>query len=109
MAERDLGSTAKEIQAKVSQQVKLLPGYYLTYGGQFERQQSASSKLFWLSLFSLAGIFLVLFSHFESGLLVGQIMPNIPLALIGSVVAVCRSVQRQMMQAKGVIVQNRGW
>ena len=56
--------------------------------GQFESQQSASSKIGWLRLFSLAGIFLVLFSHFKSPLLVGQIMINIPLALIASVVAV---------------------
>ena len=41
-----------------------------------------------MRLFSLAGIFLVLFSHFKSPLLVGQIMINIPLALIASVVAV---------------------
>ena len=88
VADRDLGSTVKEIQAKISQQVKLPPGYYLTYGGQFESQQSASQKILWLSLFSLAGIFLVLFSHFKSSLMVGQIMLNIPLALIGSVVAV---------------------
>ncbi|RFP64008.1 efflux RND transporter permease subunit [Hymenobacter lapidiphilus] len=88
VAERDLGSTVKEIQAKIDQQVKLPPGYYLTYGGQFESQQSASQKILWLSLFSLAGIFLVLFSHFKSSLMVGQIMLNIPLALIGSVVAV---------------------
>ncbi|MCK6040281.1 efflux RND transporter permease subunit, partial [Klebsiella quasipneumoniae] len=32
VAERDLGSTVKEIQAKVNAQVKLPPGYYLTYG-----------------------------------------------------------------------------
>ncbi|GAB3308512.1 efflux RND transporter permease subunit [Hymenobacter tenuis] len=88
VAGRDLGSTVKQIQAQVSQRVQLPPGYYLTYGGQFESQQSASQKILWLSLFSLAGIFLVLFSHFKSSLMVGQIMLNIPLALIGSVVAV---------------------
>ncbi|MDF7814868.1 efflux RND transporter permease subunit [Hymenobacter sp. YC55] len=88
VAGRDLGSTVQEVQARIAQQVKLPPGYYLTYGGQFESQQSASSKILWLSLFSLAGIFLVLFSHFKSPLMVGQIMLNIPLALIGSVVAV---------------------
>ncbi|SHJ04561.1 heavy-metal exporter, HME family [Hymenobacter daecheongensis DSM 21074] len=88
VAGRDLGSTVREIQAKVGQQVKLPAGYYLTYGGQFESQQAASRKILWLSLFSLTGIFLVLFSHFRSGWLVAQIMLNIPLALIGSVVAV---------------------
>ncbi|GAA3992150.1 efflux RND transporter permease subunit [Hymenobacter antarcticus] len=88
VADRDLGSTVKEVQARIAQRVQLPPGYYLTYGGQFESQQSASQKILWLSLFSLAGIFLVLFSHFKSALMVGQIMLNIPLALIGSVVAV---------------------
>jgi CzcA family heavy metal efflux pump len=88
VAGRDLGSTVKEVQTRINQQVKLPAGYYLTYGGQFESQQSASQKILWLSLFSLAGIFLVLFSHFKSSYMVGQIMLNIPLALIGSVVAV---------------------
>ncbi|RZK42487.1 MAG: efflux RND transporter permease subunit, partial [Hymenobacter sp.] len=88
VAGRDLGSTVKEVQTRINQRVKLPAGYYLTYGGQFESQQSASQKILWLSLFSLAGIFLVLFSHFKSSYMVGQIMLNIPLALIGSVVAV---------------------
>ncbi|GAA4381132.1 efflux RND transporter permease subunit [Hymenobacter koreensis] len=88
VAGRDLGSTVKEIQQRVSQQVQLPSGYYLTYGGQFESQQSASQKILWLSLFSLAGIFLVLYSHFKSTYMVLQIMLNIPLALIGSVAAV---------------------
>lgn len=88
VAERDLGSTVQEVRQRIQQQVKLPPGYYLTYGGQFESQQSATQKIGWLSLFSLAGIFLVLYSHFKSTRLVLQIMLNIPLALIGSVVAV---------------------
>ena len=88
VAGRDLGSTVQQVQARIREQVPLPAGYYLTYGGQFESQQSASQKILWLSLFSLAGIFLVLFSHFRSSLMVAQIMLNIPLALIGSVVAV---------------------
>ncbi|UYZ61170.1 efflux RND transporter permease subunit [Hymenobacter latericus] len=88
VAERDLGSTVQEIQQRVREQVQLPSGYYLTYGGQFESQQSASQKILWLSLFSLAGIFLVLYSHFKSPRMVLQVMLNIPLALIGSVVAV---------------------
>ena len=88
VAGRALGSTVTEVQVRIQQQVKLPVGYYLTYGGQFESQQSASQKILWLSLFSLAGIFLVPYSHFKSGLMVGQIMLNHSLALIGSVVAV---------------------
>ncbi len=85
---RDLGSTVKEIQSKLNKDLKLQPGYYITYGGQFESQQSASKLILFLSIFSLTGIFIVLFSHFRSSRIVLQIMLNIPLALIGSVIAV---------------------
>ena len=85
---RDLGSAVKEMQATVAKELKLPQGYYLEYGGQFESQQSASKLILILSLFSFAGIYLVLFSHFKSNRIVLQIMLNIPLALIGSVVTV---------------------
>ncbi len=85
---RDLGSAVKEMQATVARELKLPQGYYLEYGGQFESQQSASKLILILSLFSFAGIYLVLFSHFKSNRIVLQIMLNIPLALIGSVITV---------------------
>ncbi len=85
---RDLGSTVKEMQEKVKKELKLEEGYYMQWGGQFESQQSASKLITLLSIFSFAGIFLVLYSHFKSSQIVLQIMLNIPLALIGSVVAV---------------------
>lgn len=85
---RDLGSTVKEIQSKLKKELVLPEGYYITYGGQFESQQSASKNILFLSIFSFTGIFIVLFSHFRSSRIVLQIMLNIPLALIGSVVAV---------------------
>jgi HME family heavy-metal exporter len=85
---RDLGSAVQEMQQTVAKELKLPQGYYLEYGGQFESQQSASKLILLLSLFSFAGIYLVLFSHFKSNRIVLQIMLNIPLALIGSVIAV---------------------
>jgi Cu/Ag efflux pump CusA len=84
----DLGTAVSAIQKQIGQQVILPQGYYIQYGGQFESQQSASKLILLLSLFSFAGIFFVLFSHFKSTQIVVQIMLNIPLALIGSVVAV---------------------
>jgi HME family heavy-metal exporter len=86
--ERDLGSTVKEIQSRLKEEVILPQGYFLKYGGQFESQQTASRLIGILSVFSFLGIFLVLYSHFKSGRIVAQIMLNIPLALIGSVIAV---------------------
>ena len=84
---RDLGSTVQEIQATLGKE-PMQQGYYLEYGGQFESQQSASKMIGWLSLFAFAGIYLVLFTHFRSWRIVLQIMLNIPLALVGSVIAV---------------------
>jgi CzcA family heavy metal efflux pump len=85
---RDLGSTVKEIQSRINSEVKLPQGYFVRYGGQFESQQSASKLIGILSIFSIAGIFLVLYTHFRSVWLALQIMLNVPLALIGSVIAV---------------------
>lgn len=85
---RDLGSTVKEMQETVKKDLPLQEGYYLQWGGQFESQQSASKLITILSIFSVAGIFLVLYSHFKSTRIALQIMLNIPLALIGSVIAV---------------------
>ena len=85
---RDLGSAVKEIQQKVAEQVNLPQGYFVSYGGQFESQRSASRLILVLSLFSLAAIFLTLFTYFKSVSLVLQVMLSIPLALIGSIAAV---------------------
>lgn len=85
---RDLGRVVEDIQRKVGAQVTLPTGYFITYGGQFESQQSATRLIGILSLFSLAAMFLVLFAHFRSIPIVLQILLNIPLALIGSVVAI---------------------
>ncbi len=85
---RDLGRVVEDIQKRVGAQVTLPTGYFVTYGGQFESQQSATRLIGLLSLFSLAAMFLVLFAHFRSVPIVLQILLNIPLALIGSVVAI---------------------
>ncbi len=85
---RDLGTAVREIERTIAEQVELQPGYYVEYGGQFESQQSATKLIVWLSAISFAGIFLVLYAHFKSVAFSLQIMLNIPLALIGSVVAV---------------------
>ena len=85
---RDLGSTVKEMQAAVKANMQMPQGYFVEWGGQFESQQSASRLILILSIFSFAGIFLVLYSHFKAWEIAAQIMLNIPLALIGSVIAV---------------------
>jgi Cu(I)/Ag(I) efflux system membrane protein CusA/SilA len=85
---RDLGSLIQEIQAKIGEKVKLPTGYFIAYGGQFESQQKASRLLLFLGILSLIGIFVVLYIHFKSVVLTLQVMLNVPLALIGSIVAI---------------------
>ncbi len=85
---RDLVAVVQEIQRTAAEKLRLPAGYYLTYGGQFESQATASRLIAFLSVFSIAGMFLVLYAHFRSAMFAAQIMLNIPFAFIGSVVGV---------------------
>ncbi|MBY0369744.1 efflux RND transporter permease subunit, partial [bacterium] len=85
---RDLNSIMQDIQSRIQKNVKLPQGYYIQYGGQFESQQKASRTMLLLGLISILGVFGVLYLHFKSSFLAVQIMLNIPMALIGSVVAI---------------------
>jgi len=62
-------------------------GYFTSLEGQFQAQEQATRLITALSLVSLALMFLVLYSRYKSATLAAIIMANIPLALIGSVVA----------------------
>lgn len=84
---RDIQSTVEELQQKITQQVKLPAGYYITYGGAFENLEAAKKRLYIAVPVSLLLIFLMLFFAFRSvkqGLL---IYTAIPLSAIGGVIA----------------------
>jgi len=85
---RDLGAVVADVQLAVAREVSLPPGFYVTYGGQFESQQQAARLIGWLGLAALAGIAGVLLLYLRSLDLVLQIMLSIPLALIGAVAAI---------------------
>ena len=85
---RDLASLVYEINKKISDKVPLPEGYFIKMGGQFESQQQASRRILLLGILSLLAIFVVLYAHFGSAVLSLQIMLNVPLALIGSIVAI---------------------
>ena len=80
---RDLGSVVAEIQQKLGEAVHLPTGYFISYEGQFQSQQEATRLIGLLSIVTLATMFLVLYSHFRSTMIVAQILLNIPLAFIG--------------------------
>jgi Cu/Ag efflux pump CusA len=84
---RDLASVIRETQSKVAAQVKLPPGYYVEYGGQFQSQQEANHVLLSFGALALLGAVLLLykvFGTFREALLV---LFNLPLAMIGGIVA----------------------
>jgi Cu(I)/Ag(I) efflux system membrane protein CusA/SilA len=85
---RDLGSVVNDIKKALNEKVKLTEGYFIKLGGQFESQQQASKRILWLGILSMSGIFFVLYLHFKSVMLSLQVMMNVPLALIGSIVAI---------------------
>jgi cobalt-zinc-cadmium resistance protein CzcA len=84
---RDMGSVVSEIQQKVEQQVDLPAGYFTEYGGQFENQQRAMSRLMVVVPITLGLIFFMLFSTFGSWRYAVLIFLNIPFATIGGIFA----------------------
>lgn len=91
VAGRDLGSVAQEIQKKIAAQVSLPEGYFIEYGGQFEATREATRTLSLLTFFSLVAIFFLLIKALGDWRSALQVMINIPLALIGAVIALLLS------------------
>lgn len=87
VAERDLMSVVRDIQADLTAQ-PLPAGYHIEFGGQFESAQSATLRLTLLSALVIVGIFLILITAFNSVRDAVLIMLNLPLALIGGVAAI---------------------
>ena len=84
---RDIGSFVAEGQKRIGELVKLPPGYLTQWGGQFELQQAANKRLMVVVPVTLVLIFLLLFLNFNSLKSSLLILINIPLALVGGVVA----------------------
>ena len=88
VAGRDLLGVVNDIKSVVDEEIELPEGYHVEYGGQFESQQAASRTLTVASLISLLVIFLLLFSQFHNLTQSAVVMINLPLALIGGIVAI---------------------
>ena len=84
---RDIGSFVKEAQAAIDRDVKVPPGYYITWGGQFENLQRASNRLLIVVPLALLLIFVLLFSTFSSVKQALLIYTGIPFAVVGGVLA----------------------
>lgn len=101
VSDRGLVEAVEDIQSRLGPIVESLPtGYFIEYGGQFQSQQSASRTIGVLFLVSLVGIFLVLYTMFQSVNLSLQVMAALPMAFIGAVAALVITDQTLTIAAR---------
>ncbi len=90
---RDMGGFVRDAQKAIAERVTLPPGYFVTWGGQFENQQRAQKTLMVVVPVSLGLIFLLLYLSFNSIKNALLIILNVPFALIGGVFGLAISGQ----------------
>jgi len=85
---RDLRSVVSDIQAKVKQQVQIPAGFYIQYAGQFEAEGRASQNILLFSAIAFVVITIIMYLSVKSVASTAMIMINLPLALVGGIIAV---------------------
>lgn len=85
---RDAIGVVEDIQKAIDSKVQLPEGYRIEYGGQFESAKSATRTLILVFIVALVIIYLLLYTEFKNLSLSLIVMLNLPLALIGGVLAV---------------------
>jgi Cu/Ag efflux pump CusA len=77
-----------DIQAKVKEQIQIPTGYYIQYAGQFEAEGRASQNIVLFSAIAFVAITVIMYLSVKSIASTLMIMINLPLALVGGVIAV---------------------
>jgi cobalt-zinc-cadmium resistance protein CzcA len=85
--DRDLGSTVEEAIQKVSEQVKMPPGYKTDWAGEYESQKRSSRRLALVLPITIVVIYLLLYMMFHSGKWATLILINVSLAPLGGLLA----------------------
>ncbi|HBE18740.1 MAG TPA: CusA/CzcA family heavy metal efflux RND transporter [Cyanobacteria bacterium UBA11367] len=85
---RALRNVVNEIRQKVRQQVQIPTGYYIEYGGQFEAEARATENILVTSAIAFVVITVIMYISVKSIPSTAMIMINLPLALVGGVIAV---------------------
>ncbi|HVI47943.1 MAG TPA: CusA/CzcA family heavy metal efflux RND transporter [Chitinophaga sp.] len=84
---RDIASVVKDIETAIDKEIKMPPGYFIRYGGQFENLQEANKRLGIAVPIALLLIFALLYFTFSSVKQSLLIFTAIPMAAIGGVFA----------------------
>lgn len=85
--DRDIGSFVHEGQKVIKEKINIPSGYFVTWGGQFELQQQANKRLSVVIPITLFLVFILLFANFSSLKSTFLIFLNIPLAMVGGILA----------------------
>ena len=85
---KDLRGVVNEIQATIGEKIELPQGYLVEYGGQFESEAKASKLLMGTAGMAILIIFMLLYFEFKNAQLAFIVLINLPLALIGGILAV---------------------
>ncbi|MBS0569478.1 MAG: efflux RND transporter permease subunit [Proteobacteria bacterium] len=91
--ERDIDGFVREANAAIAAQVRLPAGYYTQWGGAFENQQRALTRLALIVPVTILFIFLLLYTAFDSVKHAALILANVPFATIGGSVALALTGQ----------------
>ncbi|KAA1193503.1 efflux RND transporter permease subunit [Pseudohalioglobus sediminis] len=84
---RDVVSFVEELDRRISEELVLPAGYYVSFGGEFENQRRATFNLLMVVPAALLLILVILFTTFRSLLTAAMILGNIPFALMGGAIA----------------------
>jgi CzcA family heavy metal efflux pump len=88
VAGRDVGSVVGDIRNRIDEKITLPENYHIEYGGQFESAERATRRLILASLAAIIMIFIILYREFKDSTLAFIILLNLPLALIGGIIAI---------------------
>lgn len=80
---RDVTNLAETLRDRVTQEVTLPEGYFVSFEGEFQAQQDATRRIAVFSVIVFVAIFMMLRAFFASTSLALQVLVSIPLALMG--------------------------
>ncbi len=87
IASGDVAGTVGRVEEYLERELLLEEGYRLEFGGQFESAESASRTLWLTTIVAVLVVFVLLYSEFKSTFLSVVVLLNLPLALIGGILA----------------------
>jgi len=84
---RDIGGLVNEAKEKINAKLNLLPGYELSWGGQFKNLERANKRLMIIVPITLFSVFLILLRVFGSLAPTVLVFSSVPFAGVGGVLA----------------------